>query len=143
MRIMFGLVSLLVVFAIVMLLYSMSATSSIDAKKKAEQQIQPMTVNPGIIESPNTAAANTAATGKQLVLSGDSRGLVVDDIGPQNPVALHYPILKGDRIIQAGDTALRGEDEQMARTYFQLAYERQRDLILERGAAKMTLTFKK
>lgn len=146
MRAMFGLVALLVSIAIIALLWSMSVPTTVKKGKEAEEQIKPMTINPGVMNDSPPPAVGPGAPGTpaadRLSLSADPKGLLVSDIGAANQMALHYGLLKGDLIERAADVELRG-DEGQARIFLQQAYTYQRELVVDRGGQRVQLDFKR
>ena len=136
MRAMFGLVALMVGVAIILLLWSQSVPTVLNKGKKAEEQIRPNTENPmgSSVSIPGQPAPD------RIKYVGDQRGLVVDDIGPANPMVKYYGLRKGDRIVQVGPVSLRGESENDAKTFVLDGYTYHRTLIVERGPENQRVT---
>ena len=138
MRAAFGLVALMIGVGLLVWLWSTHTQAVIQRSRPAEDQSKPMTENP----TPSPSADPLAQT-KQIQWEADSRGLVVKNIGPDNPMARYWGLRAGDRIIQAGDVQLKGEGTKDAEPFVQQAYTYQRELIIDRQGQRMQLNFQK
>ena len=131
-----GLVALMVVVAIMLILWTNDAASTGKAKVQAEKQLVPMTQNPGVMSQ---GTGPTAPGTRPMKLTYSRQGFLVENINPTDLMFVHYGLQKGDVIIQAADSALRNEDEEMARMFLQQAYSYQRELVVERGTPPQRL----
>ena len=145
MRMAFGLVSLLVVSAILIFLMSRQAETANNANQSAQKTLAPVT---GRVPSGVTNAVPGGAGGGSGAPSGDdgridksaeftthSKGLLVTKVNPGSYFDHYYGLMQGDIITNAGEATLEGQDEAML---FQMAQQK-RDLVVLRNGQSLPL----
>src|SRR5436309_568329 len=127
MRMAFGLVSLLVVVAIIAYLASRDAGTASQVNRDTRQQMAPVTGR-GPDDAPMEKSADFAA---------DRNGLAVTKVVAGGYFDQFYGVKKGDVIIQAGNADLKGRDESSALTFLLDQAPRKLDLIVLRNGQRV------
>jgi hypothetical protein len=129
MRMAFGLVSLLVVVAIIAFLASRDAETASKVNKDARQNLAPITGQ--------GSDGVERRVDKSAEFISDRKGLLVTKVNKDSYFEYFYspPLQKGDVITTAGEMSLEGMDEG---ALFQMAQQK-RDLTVLRNGQKMTL----
>ncbi len=135
MRYAFGLVGLLVGFAIILWLMSGNAQTAIEARNKVDPQLKQLAGQ----ASDGTRAEKSASLQPQHDSSGKFTGLLVFDIVPGGAYQTHFGLRQYDLIVQVGPLDLRAQDEGMAQALMIESFQRNQDLVVLRGGKRMTL----
>ncbi len=141
MRMAFGLVGLLVTIAIIAVLWSKSAKTSVDTYEKVQpivSQIAGRDANGNNIET-------TYADFPDLRSDGKLQDLQITQLAPDSPLAQYFGLQKNDVVIAGIDghgvrTDLNGlDDERAGKDAIWDAYTQSGQLIVQRGDKTLTL----
>src|SRR4051794_13420970 len=140
MRMAFGLVSLLVVLAIILLLFSVYEAPMLKQTKSTRQQAQQIA---GRDEDNAPVTDSITLDGQDR--NGRMEGAVVTSIVPGSTIETHYGLQPGDVILEMGQLTVRdymsSADE--AKDFLLKAYQENRPVVVMRGPARMTLPMEK
>jgi len=132
MRMAFGLVSLLVVVAIIAYLGSRDAETASKVNTDTRQQMAPVTGR----------GPDDAPMEKSAEFSGERNGLAVTKVVAGGYFDQFYGVKKGDIIIQAGNMDLKGMDESSAITALLDQAPKKLDIIVLRNGQRVPLKCK-
>ena len=132
----FGLVSLLVVCAIVFYVWTNSAKQTIDSSKPAREQAEKFSGR----DSEGRPLQETMQL-SPFAPNGKLQYIFVDKLDPENPMAKEYGLKVDDSIIEVGPQGVRdpGMDGQMMKALVLEARTRQWDIVVLRNGEKVTL----
>jgi C-terminal processing protease CtpA/Prc len=132
----FGLVSLLVVCAIVAYLWSNSAKQTIDASKPMREQAEKLSGR----DSEGRPLQETMKL-TPFAPNGKLQYIFVDKIDPDNPMAKEYGLKVDDSIVEVGPQSIRdpGMDGGMMKALILEARTRQWEIVVLRNGEKVTL----
>jgi hypothetical protein len=136
MRMAFGLVSLLVVMAIILMLFKSVQAPMLKEGKKAQDQARAMS---GRDEDGVRVTDAVMLEGQDK--AGKMESVVVSDVTANSAIQQRYGLQKGDVILQIGPLSVRDNmssaDE--AKDFLLDAYQKNQDLVVIRGWDKLTL----
>ena len=136
MRVALGLVSLLVVVAIIMLLFNFYTAPMLKETKSTREQAQQISGR-----DEDNAPVTHAITLDAQDRAGRMEAAVVTDLTPGSKLETHYGLQKGDVILELGQVTIRGNitsaDE--AKDFLLHAYQRNEPLVVMRGSDRITL----
>ena len=136
MRMAFGLVSLLVTLAIILLLFRTYSAPMLKQGKSATEDARQLAGR-----DENNAPVTDAIKLDSQDRNGQMYGAVVTDVTPGSAIEMKYGLHKGDVIVELGQLAVRGNmssaDE--AKDYLLHAYQRSEPLVVMRGKNRLTL----
>ena len=136
MRMALGLVSLLVVIAIILLLFTIYEFPMLKQSKSARQQAQQIAGR-----DENHAPVTDAVTLDALDRNGRMEAAVVTSIVPGSTLQAHYGLQNGDVILELGQLRIRDQlssaDE--AKDFLLDAYQRNQPVVVMRGRERLVL----
>ena len=136
MRVAFGLVSLLVVIAIIMLVFSMYEAPVLKRGKTAQDDARQIA---GRDEDnlPVTHAVTLDAKDR----NGRMESVVVTSVAPGSTIEKHYGLQAGDEIVQLGQLPVKGymNSADEAKDFLLSAYQRNEPVVVMRGFEQLTL----
>jgi hypothetical protein len=136
MRMAFGLVSLLVTLAIILMLFRSVQAPMLKEGKKAQDQARQMAGR-----DEDGQRVTNAVTLDSQDKGGKMESVVVTDITPNSALQQRYGLQKGDVILEMGPLVVRGNmsspDE--AKDMLQDAFQKNYNLVVIRGWDKLTL----
>jgi hypothetical protein len=136
MRVAFGLVSLLVVLAIILLVFNFYEAPMLKQSKTTRQQAQQIAGR-----DEDNAPVTDAITLDAQDRNGRMEGAVVTDIVANSALQQKYGLQKGDVILELGDLPVKeymsspGE----AKDFLLKAYQENRPVVVMRGPVKLSL----
>jgi S1-C subfamily serine protease len=135
MRMTFGLVSLLVVLAVVMYLFKTVDAPEIEGAKKAQDQAQQISGRDA-----NGVAAMSSYKAEEFDVGNQLRGIKITDVTAGGPMDQFYGLKVGDVVLQIGglDAASLG-DYGSAKGQLDQAFQESKSLLVDRGGTQMTL----
>ena len=142
MRMMFGLVGLLVTFAIIAWIWGFVAHPADTARKGNEVRSTAAQIAGVSAQTGMPATASARFTPRES--SGRVDGLIVETLVPGGPMEAHFGLMPDDVILEIGpngkvrDIAMSGGPE-MASALAYEAFQRQWQLVVLRGADRLTL----
>jgi C-terminal processing protease CtpA/Prc len=125
----FGLISLLVVVAIIAMLWSKDAQTASKVNTDTRRELAPVTGR-GPDDLPMDKSAEFAA---------DKNGLAVTKVVPGGYFDQYFKLKQGDVIVEAGDSTFRGTDEASAVAQLFIMSQNKRDITVMRGGQKVVL----
>ena len=126
------LLSFLIGIALLAYLWSTNAQTVSTANKQAQKEVAPITGR-----GPDGGTITDSAEFQE-----DRAGLAVTKVKPGSYFDQFFGLQQGDVIVRAGDLDLKGQDEEVAKTYLYDAAQRKRSLDVLRNGQKMTLDVK-
>jgi hypothetical protein len=136
MRMAFGLVSLLVTLAIILLLFKTYSAPMLKRGKSATDDARQLAGR-----DENNAPVTDAIKLDSRDRNGQMVGAVVTDITPGSAIEMKYGLHKGDVIVELGQLMVRGNmssaDE--ARDFLLHSYQRSDPVVVMRGKNRLTL----
>jgi hypothetical protein len=136
MRMAFGLVSLLVVMAIILMLFKSVQAPMLKEGKKAQDQARAMSGR-----DEDGVRVTDAVMLEAQDKAGKMESVVVSDVTANSAIQQRYGLQKGDVILQIGPLSVRDNmssaDE--AKDFLLDAYQKNQDLVVIRGWDKLTL----
>ena len=134
MRYMFGLVSLLVVVAIIAYMMSMQSSSLKTAAHTRDETKKMAGYDEDGTRAMDTITLDTADAGGKTV------AILVADIKKDGAFERHFGLKKGDKITEIGGQRVRDiNDGELAKAMVQESYQRNQQLVVERNGKKLTL----
>ena len=134
MRYAFGLVSLLVVVAIIAYMMSMQAPALKTAAKARTDTKKMAGYDEDGSRAMDSITLDTADSGGKTV------AILVADVKPEGAFARHFGLKKGDKIVEVGGQRVRDmNDGELAKAMVQESYQRNQQLVVERNGKKLTL----
>ena len=136
MRMAFGLVSLLVVFAIIMLVFSMYEAPVLKRGKTAMDDARALAGR-----DEDNAPVTDAITLDAKDRNGRMEAAVVTSITPGSALEKRYGLRAGDEIIQLGPLAIRGtiQSADEAKDFLHSSFQRNEPVVVVRGFEQLTL----
>jgi len=136
MRVAFGLVSLLVVVAIILLVFSMYKAPVLKRGKSAQDDARQIAGR-----DEDNAPVTDAITLDAKDRNGQMLAAVVTSVTPGSTIEKHYGIQKGDEILVLGQLTVKGnmQSADEAKDYLLYAYQRNEPVVVMRGSQKLTL----
>ena len=136
MRMALGLVSLLVVVAIVLLLFSVYQAPMLKQSKSTRQQAQQIAGR-----DEDNAPVTDAVTLDELDRAGRMEGAVVTSVVPGSTIQTHYGLQNGDVLLELGQVTIKGNISSAgeAKDFLLYAYQRSEPVVVMRGNERLTL----
>lgn len=135
MRYAFGLVGLLVGFAIIAWLMSGSAQTASEVRKKVEPEVRQIAGQ----SADGTRADKSAALQAQHDGSGKFTGLLAVEVVDGGAYETHFGLKQYDLIVQVGPLDFRTLDEEMAKAQMIESYQRNQEIVVLRGGKRLIL----
>ena len=136
MRMAFGLVSLLVTLAVILMFFKSVQAPMLKEGKKAQDQARQMAGR-----DEDGERVTNAVTLDAQDRGGKMEGVIVTDIKPNSALQQRYGLQKGDVILEMGPLSVRGNmsspDE--AKDMLQDAFQKDYNLVVVRGWDRLTL----
>jgi hypothetical protein len=136
MRIALGLVSLLVVLAIILILFSVYEAPMLKQSKSTRQQAQQIAGR-----DEDNAPVTDAITLDEMDAAGKMEAAVVTDVLPGSTIQTHYGLQKGDVLLELGQVTIKGNLSSAgeAKDFLLYAYQRNEPVVVMRGNERLTL----
>jgi hypothetical protein len=136
MRVAFGLVSLLVVLAIILLVFNFYSAPMLKQGKTTRDEARQIAGR-----DENNAPVTDAVVLSEQDRNGQMEAAVVADIAPGSTLQTHYGLKKGDVILVMGQLTVKGNmsSAEEAKDYLLYAYQRSEPVVVVRGGMKVTL----
>jgi hypothetical protein len=136
MRFALGLVSLLVVLAIILLMFSVYEAPMLKQGNSARQQARQLAGR-----DEDNAPVTASITLDEMDAAGKMEAAVVTDVLAGSTIQTHYGLQKGDVLLELGQVTIKGNlssaDE--AKDFLLYAYQRNEPVVVMRGRERLTL----
>jgi hypothetical protein len=136
MRVAFGLVSLLVVLAIILLVFNFYEAPMLKSSKTTRQQAQQIAGR-----DEDNAPVTDAITLDAQDRNGRMEGAVVTDVVANSAIQQKYGLQKGDVIVELGDLTVKDymSSPGEAKDFLLKAYQENKPVVVMRGPMKLSL----
>lgn len=136
MRVGIGLVSLLVVLAIILMVFNFYSAPMLKKGKATQDEARQIAGR-----DENNAPVTDAVVLDARDRNGQMEAAVVLDITPGSTLQTHYGLKKGDVILELGQLTVKGNmsSAEEAKDYLLYAYQRSEPVVVTRGGKKLTL----
>jgi hypothetical protein len=136
-----GLVSILVVTAIILMVafsgpHGGYVPTVINAGSAGQQQAAQISGH----DENGTPVGDTIALEEHDSSDGHLRGLVVKTVLPTSPMVTSYGLQQGDEITEIGGMSIRDEDPELAKDQVYESYMRNQPLVVLRQGQQLTIT---
>jgi hypothetical protein len=131
----FGLVSVLIVVALIMWMQAKNATTVLDKSKNARKDAAQFAGQ----DMDGVKAKDSIKMEPVLLSSGKLKSIKVTWLMPLGPMESYYGLMVGDEVVQANQLDVKDSDTEMAPLMVLESYSRKLPLIVMRGTQKLRL----